>query len=196
MDISPPAVLPASAGVGLASDDDGPLIEAARSDPEAFGLIYSRYADRMYSYLRARLSNDDDAADLMQQVFIRAFQALPRYKPGKAPFAAWLFRIAANAVTDEFRRKRRSAVSLDFVPESSLPREDVPSEEAGRLDALRQSLSALSNAERELLALRFAAGLTSREIGLVLGKSEAAAQKQLNRTLNKLKEHYRDHHST
>lgn len=175
------------------SDDDA-LVRAAQANPQAFDLIYRRYADQMFAYMRARLANEADAADLAQQVFVRAFQALPRYRPGKTPFGAWLFRIAANAVTDEFRGKRRQAVSLDFVPEASLAVPYTAPEDDGRLRALRASVARLSAIERELLTLRFAAGLSAREIGAALGKSEAAAQKQLNRTLHKLKELSRDHY--
>lgn len=182
--------------VSTHANDEAALIRAAQAEPEAFGLIYQRYIDRVYSYMRARLTSEDDASDLTQQVFFRAFQALPRYRTGKTPFAAWLFRIAANAVTDEFRRKRAPALALQFLPESLSPATDSSFEpdESHRLEVLRESVARLSERDRELLALRFAAGLTAREIAALKGKSEAAIQKQLSRTIADLKEHYRAQH--
>lgn len=172
------------------------LVCAAQADPEAFGLIYQRYVDRVFAYTRSHLANNDDAADVTQQVFIRAFQALPRYRATEAPFAAWLFRIAANAITDEFRRNRRPTVALQFLPESLSPPTEPPSaaDETDRIELLRERIGRLSERERQLLAFRFAAGLTAREIAVVVGRSEAAVQKQLSRTLNTLKEHYRAQH--
>ena len=176
--------------------EDATFIRAAQAEPEAFGLIYQRYVDRVYAYMRTRLASEQDAADLTQQVFIRAFQGLPKYRSGRAPFAAWLFRIAANAATDEFRRKRAPALALQFLPESLSPAtaSAIEPEESGRLELLREQLADLPGRQRELLALRFAAGLTAREIGALTGKSEAAVQKQLSRTLSTLKEHYRAQH--
>lgn len=170
--------------------DDLPLIQAAQAEPEAFGLIYQRYADRVFSYTRSRLATVEDASDVTQQIFARALQALPRYRPGSTPFAAWLFRIAANAVTDELRRRRRPTVALQFLPESLEPPAPT-TDDAEHLQVLRDRIAELSEREREVLALRFAAGLTAREIGTTLGRSEAAVQKQLSRTLSKLKEQYR-----
>ncbi len=178
-----------------AKSEEAALIRAARDEPEAFGLIYQRYVDRVFAYSRTRLASSEDAADLTQQIFVRAFQALPRYRPGETPFAAWLFRIAANAVTDEFRRRRRPPLALQFLPESLWPRTATPpmDDESPRVALLRQQIAALPERERELLALRFAGGLTAREIGAATGRSEAAVQKQLSRTLNTIKEQYRAH---
>ena len=96
------------------------LVRAAQDDPAAFGALYDRYLDRVYSYARARTANEEDAADLAHQVFQRALEALPRYRAQSAPFAAWLFRIARNAAIDRHRR-RRATVSWDFVPEALQP---------------------------------------------------------------------------
>lgn len=173
--------------------DDAALVRAARQDGAAFGELYDRYVDRVYSYLRARTALEEDAADLTQQVFLKALDALPRYREGSVPFAAWLFRIAHNAAIDHHRR-RRGTVTWDLLPEALQPiaMDDL---EAGALrreaiTRLRELLCGLDPETRELLALRFAAGLTIAEIAAVIGKSEAAAKKRLARTLRALKEQY------
>jgi len=185
-----PAALPIPAG----ALDESELIRAARADPGAFQAIYERYADRVYRYLLTRSRSPDDAADLLQQVFLRAMDALSQYRPEKGPFVAWLFGIARNAATD-FQRRSRPTVSWDMVPESFLAgRTDLEAEVLRRDDLARLAalVGTLDPARRELLVLRFVAGLTVPEIAAVIGKREAATKKQILRTLQSLKERYHD----
>lgn len=170
------------------------VIRAAREDPAYFAELYERYRDNVYRYLLSRTGTREEAEDLLQQVFLRAIDALPQYQPNKSPFVAWLLGIARNANIDTHRRQR-STVSWDAVPEifrssgSSLEAQVLNREDLLRLSKL---YTALPVHKRELLVLRFAAGLTIREIAGVLGKSEAATKKQLFRTLQELKEQYHD----
>ena len=179
--------------VPSAEPDEAALVRAAQADPAAFGALYQRYLGRVYGYLWARTGSAEDAGDLTQQVFLQALEALPRYRERGLPFAAWLFRIARNAAANWWRRQR-PAVSWDLLPEASrLPGEGWidPAAQAERRDSLRRlqgRIAALSAEKRELLELRFAAGLTAREIAAVVGKSEGAVKKQLARTLHALKE--------
>ena len=174
---------------------DEAFVAAARSDPESFGALYERYLPRVYRYLAARASSPEEAADLTQAVFLKAYDQLGRYKPGKAPFAAWLFRIARNAAIDSHRRQR-PAIPWEWVPE--LASEGDSGEHsvlrAERLQELRGLLSNLETEKRDLLALRYAGGLTIAEIAPLVGKKPEAVKKQLQRTLQQLKEHYRDGH--
>jgi RNA polymerase sigma-70 factor (ECF subfamily) len=179
-------------GSGAVTDEYA-LIEAAQKDPAAFGALYHRYLTRVYRYLRAHTTSDDDAADLTQQVFLRALDALPAYRSRGAPFGAWLFRIAHHAVIDAHRRQR-SAVTWDTLPESLQPaseadlESDLLHQEA--LARLRHLLDGLEPDKRELLALRFAAQLSATEIATVVGKSPQAVKKQLTRIIQTLKERY------
>jgi len=152
--------------------------------------LYERYVDRIYAYLRARAASPEEAADLTQQVFLRAFDAVAHYQPGRASFATWLFRIARNAATDAHRR-RKPTVSWDMLPAPLQPvAEDDP--EAGALRAetharLRAMLERCDARTRELLVLRYAAGLSIAEIAPIVGKSEAAVKKGLTRALRTLR---------
>ncbi len=175
--------------------NESTLAERLAVDPEAFGDLYRLYLGRVYRYLRARTSTQDEAADLTQQVFLQALDALPRYRNRGVPVAAWLFRIARNVATDAHRR-RKITVDWDHLPDALQPQQpqsteaEVVSRES--LTQLRILLSNLDPDKRELLALRFVAELTVREIAEVVGKKPAAVHKQLTRTLQRLKEHYRD----
>jgi RNA polymerase sigma-70 factor (ECF subfamily) len=170
------------------------VIRAAQDDPTAFGPLYERYRNPVYRYLRSRTETTEETEDLLQQVFMRALDALPQYRSDRSSFVAWLFGIARNASIDVHRR-RRATVSWDLVPEvlrgggSEVEAEVLRREDRARLG---EHFATLPADKRELLILRFAAGLTVREIAAVLGKSEAATKKQLFRTLQTLKEQYHD----
>jgi RNA polymerase sigma-70 factor, ECF subfamily len=174
---------------------DDALVAAAQADPAAFGTIYERYLPRIYRYLASKASNPEEAADLTQAVFLKAFDALASYKPGKTPFASWLFRIARNAAVDAHRR-RRPTTPLEavpwFDPETDGATPEALALQAERLSELRAAIATLDSNRRDLLALRYAGGLTAAEIAPLVGKSPEAVKKLLQRTLQQLKEHYRD----
>jgi RNA polymerase sigma-70 factor (ECF subfamily) len=174
------------------------LNSLANDSPDAheglppFEVLYDRYHARVYRYLHAHLKNEDDAIDLVQQVFFQAWQQGRTYDSRRGSVATWLLSIAHHRMIDFFRTSRPS-VSWESVPEvlatDSDPEARVLSHE--RTALLRKVLETLPQSEQELLALRFAAHLSSAEIGAVIGKSEAATKKQLTRLLHRLHELYR-----
>lgn len=182
-------------GSGDAERDEAALIRLAQAQPAAFGALYQRYVAGVYRYLRARTGTAEDAADLTQQVFLQALEALPTYRERGLPFGAWLFRIARNAATN-FARRQRRGVSWDRLPESLQPHTRHDPEtyvlQGEALAQLHRLLETLDPEKRELLALRFAAKLTAREIAAVVGKGEAAVKKQLARIVQFLQEQHHD----
>lgn len=170
------------------------LVEAAKHDAAAFATLYQYYFARVYRYMRIRVQQEEDAADLAQQVFLQALDGLPHYQSRGAPFAAWLFTIARNVLADRFRR-RPATLSLessgDLVADQELENNLLQRETVEQLSKL---LDALDPAARDLLALRFAAGLSAPEIAATIGKRPAAVRKQLSRLLQALKEQYHDSH--
>jgi RNA polymerase sigma-70 factor (ECF subfamily) len=187
-------------GVALSIDgdcgpDDAALIQTVRSDPAAFGPLYERYRDRVYWYLRTRTASADDAADLLQQVFLQALDRIDQYQPTQGPFVSWLFGIARHTASNHNRR-RRATVSWDFVPEALRPAsDDDPESQALRNESLTRLsgiFASLDGGKRELLVLRYVVGLSFAEIGPIVGKSEAATRQQVSRLLRALKEHYRE----
>ena len=176
---------------GPTSERDEELALAARTDPEAFGLLYERHRLAVFRYLRTRMPSEDDAGELTAVVFERALKSIPRYRPTGGGIAAWLIRIARNAGVDAGRRA--SAIPLvDDLPDgrgSSAPEERVLAEEAKA--SLHAAVNSLPPIQREAIALRYAAGLTARQIGEVLGKSDQATQKLLSRALATIRETHR-----
>lgn len=182
---------PSIDGSATTSTDDA-LAAAVSGDSVSFAALYESHLPQVFRYLRARVDDPNEAADLAQLVFLRAWEALPRYRPGRAPFAAWLFTIARNAAIDSARRSR-ATVELEAAQSraegwEASAEDAVLRDESRRL--LRQRVSKLKREEQDLLALRFAAGLSSSEIARVVGRSEAAVKKQLARLLQRLREEY------
>lgn len=177
-------------------EDEAALIEAARERPAAFAELYRRYLPRIYRYVYSSLPDKEQAADVTQQIFLRVLVALPNYQQRGIPFAAWLFRIARHAVHDERLPSRHVTLSWEALPEEHHPAYEV--DMVGRLiqqehaTQLHKLLADLDPFKRELLALRFAAGLSAPQIAAVVGKSPASVKKQLTRILHTLKEHYHE----
>ena len=180
-----------SGDLAVAETSDDMVAEATRADPSAFHVLYERHWRPVYRYLRARTIDDDDAADLAAVTFERALAGIRSYRPGSNGFRAWLMRIARNAAIDGSRR-RRPTERIDMIESvSSDAGPEARTVDAERSRELRALVAALPDVQRDAVVLRYSAGLTAREIGVVIGKSEAATQKLMTRALSSLKESYR-----
>ena len=166
--------------------------EADRLDPALFGQLYEKHRLGVYRYLRARTRSEADALDLAAVTFERAFMSLGRFRRRDGGVQAWLLRIARNTAIDAHRR-HRPTVDLAGA-DAHLGRVAV---EADRLDHERTEIldlvARLPADQQEALLLRYAAGLTAKEIGVVIGKREGAVQKQIERGLAALREAFDDH---
>jgi RNA polymerase sigma-70 factor (ECF subfamily) len=174
----------------LTPEDEDLLVEAARSDPEAFAALYRHYLTPVYRYLLRRSNNEHDAEDLTAQVFTEALEGLlsHHYRAGGC-FAAWLFTIARRRLVDFYRQPPAAILEDPPAPESGLLVELERGEDTQQLVHL---LDKLDDERQELLRLRFSAGLSFAEIGLLEGRSEAAVKMALYRTLDFLREHWED----
>jgi RNA polymerase sigma factor (sigma-70 family) len=148
--------------------------------------LYKSSRDDVYAYVASLLREPSVAEDITALAFERAFRRRTLFDPTRGSERAWLFRIARNAALDELRRrKRRSAAVLDQAAQP----EEGPAHEEALLDraVLHRAIAALSSRERELIALKFHAGLSNEEIGRVLGVSSSNAGTLLHRTITKLR---------
>lgn len=170
---------------------DEACAELAVSDRSAFGELYVRHRDTVFRLVRRRTGTDDEAADLSSLAFERALRGIGTYRSDRGPFVTWLLRIARNLAIDS-QRRRTPWVDLARLTERLHPVSgDQPEESMMRAEGaaeLRRHLDRLPLVQREALALRYGAGLTSLQIGLVIGKGEEATQKLLTRALATLKE--------
>jgi RNA polymerase sigma-70 factor (ECF subfamily) len=171
--------------------DESALIQHAKIDSEAFGILYERYVDRIYKYVYYRTGNVADAEDLTARIFERAMKNIGSYQEQGVPFSAWLYRIAHNLVANWYRdRSRRTFIALEDV--SQLTMTDHGPEFAAQLmedkEALREALGRLPAERQELLMLKFIERLSNAEIGEIMGRSEGAIKSLYHRTLLSLRE--------
>lgn len=171
--------------------DERGLIEQAKRDADAFGVLYERYVGKIYSYVYYRTGNEHDAEDLTARVFVRALKRLPSYTDRGLPFSAWLYRIAHNLVANWHRdQSRRKIVPLDEYivngRQSEAPEYAAENrqEEAFLLETIRH----LPAERQQLLVLKFIEHLSNAEIGAVLNRSEGAIKSLYHRTLLTLRE--------
>lgn len=148
------------------------VCRAAKGDGKAFASLYEEYFDRIYRYLYLRLENQSDAEDLAQEVFVKALEAIRDYRWRGLPFASWLFRIAHNLMIDLVRKQGKVTEEAD----EDLPAggESDPAAIAERnleVARLMDNMDKLSPAQKEVLSLRFGAGLSIAEVARLLGKS-------------------------
>ena len=170
--------------------DDVELIQRARQDPEAFGMLYEKYVDRVYAYVYHRVGNTQDAEDLTARTFHRALGSIQSYEERGLPFAAWLFRIAHNLVANWHRdRSRRRFLSLDRIwshrSEGDDPERELEKKETH--DALWEAINELPDERRDLLIYKFGIRLSNLEIGETMNKSESAVKSLYFRTLAALR---------
>ncbi len=172
--------------------DEIALVEEAKTDPDAFGLLYERYVDKIYSYVFYRTGNHHDAEDLTAKVFHQALNHIPRYAQRGAPFSAWLYRIAHNLVANWHRdHSRRQVVSLDGLAMVGSQGDDGPFQQVAlgeRRDALLAAIHRLPPDRQQLLILKFVEHMPNAQIGQTMGRSEGAIKSLYHRTLVALRQ--------
>ena len=150
--------------------------------------LYREHFRRIYNYAYMRLLDEAAAEDVTQEVFLAAFTAIERFDPARGSSKAWLYKIAANLVTNyrKLARSRRE-ISVGAVPETAFEETFDTEGPLGQTDNLRAEriLAKLSEGERELLAMRYAMGLTNEEIGRSIASNAAAVSQRFSRLLKK-----------
>ncbi len=167
------------------------LANQAGFDPSAFTALYDRCFSRVYNYIRYRIEETAVVEDLTAQVFEQVLSSIGRYAPDQAPFEAWLFGIVRHVVGAALRRSRFTA----WLPWEAYQRRPapgpLPEDIAVQRDLkarLGQALAQLPDRQRDLLGLKFAAGLNNRQIAALAGLTEQNVGVILYRAIGRLRE--------
>ncbi len=175
--------------------DEADVARARAGDTAAFAALVRRHQDRVFGFILRMLDARDEAMELTQDVFVKAWQALPGWRP-EARFSTWLLQIARNAALDQLRRRRL----IQFAPldDGMDVADTAPGPEARYASRQRQAL--LENAlqqiaaeHREILLLREIEDLSYAELAAVLGIAEGTVKSRLARARAALLEHFRPH---
>jgi RNA polymerase sigma-70 factor (ECF subfamily) len=158
-------------------DDASLLGRVQEYDPSALAEIYDRYAGRIYNYIYYRLGDEALAEDLTGTVFAKMLEAIRHSKSWNSSFSGWLYRIAHNLVVDHVRRAQQT------MPPGSAPAMVSAEQDPARLvehrieeERLRRALLKLTGDQAQVIALKFAEGMSNAEIARIMGKTEGAVK--------------------
>jgi RNA polymerase sigma-70 factor (ECF subfamily) len=157
-------------------DEESLVRRAQKHDQEAFAQIYEEYFDKIYRYITLKIGDTAEAEDLTQQVFLNTLRSISSFRWKGKPFSAWLYRIAHNQVVDFLRKKKKAIVPLE---ETLVGGGDDPQRVAERKLDIGRVLSAarhLTDAQREVISLRFTSELSIAQVAEVMGKSQGAVK--------------------
>jgi RNA polymerase sigma-70 factor (ECF subfamily) len=163
--------------------DERFLIEAAQRDPRRFADLYENHFDRVYAYVTLRVRDRSEAQDITSEVFHHALANLARFEWRGVPFAAWLYRIAANAVADQAKRAAREQTG--DVPDVPVEPDLDDVDQRARVFAL---LGELPPEQERVLRMRFVEEKSIRDAAKEMGKSEGAIKQLQFRALQKLRD--------
>jgi RNA polymerase sigma-70 factor (ECF subfamily) len=188
-------------------DEERAYIRQARADPRAFVHLYDRYFPRIHAYVRYRVRGQQDAEDIIAEVFLKAMRGIGSFRwRHENSFAAWLFRIAHNLIVDYYRRREQvetletafnpgvsasdsgsrsvaASIGCTLRPEEALTRQET-------FQQMRSLIETLSPRRREVITLRFFGGLRNKEIADVLNLDERTIASHLSRGLRDLRDRY------
>jgi RNA polymerase sigma-70 factor (ECF subfamily) len=166
------------------------LVARAKTEPGAFAAIYDHYYPRIFNYVRYRIGDQEITEDITAQIFEKALTRINQYAPNRGPLVGWLFGITRHAVRDYLRiQKRRRWLSLDALikrdsadplPEQLIIQNDLHAQVLG-------AVSELCDREKDLIALKFGARMTNRQIAVLTELSESNVGVILYRTVHKLR---------
>jgi len=154
--------------------------------------VYSEELPRVYNYFRYRLGDDPEVEDLTAATFERAWRHRDRYRQDRAAFSTWLFTIAGNLLIDYYRQRRPSTPMDDIVLPDGNPAVEEQVQTRQDFAHLHRLLAGLAEREQELIALKYGADLTNREIARLTGLSEANVGTILYRVARKLGREWED----
>lgn len=167
----------------MALSEQAAVAACQAGDLEAFDTLYREYVKPLYGFIAHRTLNRETAEDLTSVTFMKAMEKISQYDPAKGPFAAWLYRIARNTVTDHYRTQKHDAPIEDAWELPSDDKTDLIAGDRIAFEKLREAVAKLEPEKREILILRFWDGLSYAEIAQITGKSEGNCKVIVSRTV-------------
>jgi RNA polymerase sigma-70 factor (ECF subfamily) len=169
---------------------DAELVTRTKSgDVEAFGMLYERYVERIYRYIRVRVTEQTIAEDITENVFLRAYEAIERYQERGHAFSSYLYRVAQNHLVDHYRKKKEEA-PIEVVDQVSADATSLDEDliQADRVQEIREALATLPEDYQEVIRLRVVLEMPTSEAAEWLDRSEGAVRVLLHRALKALRD--------
>lgn len=184
--------MPQKASLDPLKDELALVRRSQVGDQDAFARLYDAYLERIYRYVYFRVADHQLAEDITAQVFLKAWEKLDSYQPGPSPYIAWLYRIAHNAVIDNYRT-RKVSIPLENVSPTEISHEDGINEKLDlevESQQLREALHELTEEQQQVLILKFISQLSTTEIAHQLGKQPGAIRALQMRALQGLAKYF------
>jgi RNA polymerase sigma-70 factor (ECF subfamily) len=160
---------------------------AIDGDVETFGELYSIYLDRIYRYVFYQVHNKVTAEDLTEEIFIKAWRGIGKYRWKGQPFSAWLYRIAHNHVIDYFRTSRQhQPLDREIPADRDQPQQELETKQIQQ--SLLRAISSLPQQQKQVIILKFIEDLDNRAIERIMGKSQGAIRVMQMRALAALRQ--------
>lgn len=167
--------------------DERLLIEAAQKDPACFAELYEGNFERVYAYVARRVGDRGETEDLTSAVFHHALANLHRFEWRGIPFAAWLFRIAANLISDRWQRTGREQAAAGSSEAESVPAKVAEMEEVERRATLFRLVDTLPAEQRQVVVLRFVEQKSIKEVAREIRRTEGAVKQLQFRAISTLR---------
>lgn len=176
-------------------EEEHDLLQRITQDPEAFRVLYQHYFPRVYRYVAYRVGREQDTEDIVADIFTKIVEAITRFEyRGTGSFAAWLFRIAHNEVAQFYRQSYEGEKIIPFEDLPNLASDGVSPDEAlqqkEQFIRLKQMVDSLPERRREVVSLRYFAGLRNQDIAEILNLDERTIASHLSRGLTDLQRRY------
>lgn len=163
-------------------------IEAAKKDPARFDVLYEKYYKSIFVFVYRRVGDEDLAADITSQVFLKALINIKKYEFKGVPFSAWLFRIAFNEINMYFRKNNADRiVSLDKSGIVSILSEAKEEDNSDVQKRMMKALEQMTEEDTQLIELRFFEKRSFAEVGNIVGITENNAKVKVYRIIDKIK---------
>ena len=173
----------------MISEANGRRLGTTKDGKTRLAELYDEYYDRIARYVYVRIGDRTQAEDIASEVFLKALESIKKYQERGLPMQAWLFKIAHNLVVDHLRGMRRhDAISSDGIEIRAESDPEVDMERKMELERLAEAIKKLTEKQREVLRLRFFGGLTSKEVGNLLNRSDGAVREMQRAALERLRE--------
>ncbi|MEX0690148.1 MAG: RNA polymerase sigma factor [Candidatus Paceibacterota bacterium] len=165
--------------------------KAQKGEAEAFGKLYDMHIDQIYRYVFIRVSGKQEAEDITQKAFLKAWKNIHKYEIKKnIPFSSWLYRITKNLVIDYYRTNR-DHVDIELVSNTistTLKSHEEKTDKDLKIESVKDSLKELSEDEQSVLIMRFIDEMSNKEVAKIMNKSHGSVRVMQHRALKKLKE--------
>ena len=158
-------------------DEEKVVQRAQQNDPNAFAELYDEYFDKIYRYIALKIGDKEEAEDMTQQVFLKARQSISSFKWKGVPFSAWLYRIAHNLIVDYLRKSKKRPDTLPdetIITDNSGNNPEQLVEKRMDIEQVMEAARHLTEAQREVISLRFAGEMPIAQVAKIMGKSQGA----------------------